>query len=128
MSESRYLPILQRVHGALVKAENEQIPRVTPNADIIESDEEFRIILDMPGSSKDSISIEADDLHIHILGSVKVPSQLDQSMIQGKTYARSFRLGEGVERDSISATYELGVLTIHITKSNNFKKRIINIM
>ncbi|QDT63085.1 Hsp20/alpha crystallin family protein [Calycomorphotria hydatis] len=92
-----------------------------PAADIIESETNYTIVLDVPGAGEDDVEItlEKDQLNIH--ARVQEPS-LEGLELKARGYAigdyhRTFRLSDGLDRTKIDATVNDGVLTVTLPKA-----------
>jgi HSP20 family molecular chaperone IbpA len=83
-----------------------------PAVDILESDNEYLVIADMPGVAQNAIQIDLKE---------------NQLAIDGEKYARSFELPEFIDRDRVSAELKHGVLTVHLPKSEAVKPRQIEV-
>ena len=78
-----------------------------PKADIVESDKELKIFVEMPGVPKDQVDIEVENQLLKVEGKmtesrVAVSKALHSEFKQGH-YSRSFRLGAGVDTSNIQA-------------------------
>jgi HSP20 family molecular chaperone IbpA len=104
---------------------------VEPVADIYETADSFVVKLDMPGSSKEGISLNMEPNRMEIRGSVPLQTQESNKIVFAeigrKIYYREFNLGKGVDIDAAAANYEDGVLTVTLPKSEAVKPRTINI-
>ncbi len=128
-----------RDNAALMKREREQSliskPRaaatVTPPADIYETDDAYVLMLDIPGATKESISLNMDRSTLTIRGTVDSTrdehAKVLHHEIRGGTYERVFNLTDGIDRDSVEAHYSDGVLTIKLLKKEEVKPRTIQI-
>jgi len=97
----------------------------TPACDIIESEEEYKILLDLPGLTKKEINIALKD---HVLS---VKGERSEELSEGETYrrqerrsgvfSRSFALPENVNAAETEAHFRSGVLTIKMPKSEVLK-------
>jgi len=98
----------------LVRNRAQNLPRV-PAADVFESDNALRIVLDIPGVGPDDvdITVEADELRLSTTGS--------------RRYHRSFRLPDTVDTESIEATVRDGLLTIDLPKAERARPRKLTI-
>ena len=104
--------------------------------DIDESDDSYRVTLDVPGVSLDSIEIEVHDDTLTIAGSREVteasegtdddegqtpksggfqPRRRERSL---GSFERKVRMPDAIEADSITAELADGVLTIALPKAN----------
>jgi HSP20 family protein len=116
---------------ALVKRSDILERAVTPVADIYETVEAYVVMLDMPGASKESISITLEQGSLNITGSL-VPHHIAGARmlvreLSNAPYHRVFNLGEGIDRRNADARFEDGVLTVKLYKKEEAKPREIHI-
>ena len=103
-----------------------------PRMDLIETDEDYRLHLDMPGMSKDELKISYQDNELVVSGERKSNRtdeneefvRVERSFGQ---FRRSFTLPRTVDAENISATYDNGVLTVTVPKTETVKPRQIDI-
>jgi HSP20 family protein len=100
-----------------------------PAADIWETEQEVVLRLDMPGVAKDcvEVKVERDTLHVH--GKV-APQPAGTALYSEQRigdFQRQFTLSEDLDRESINAEMDAGVLTIRIAKAEQVKPRTIQI-
>jgi HSP20 family molecular chaperone IbpA len=104
----------------------------TPRADILEGEKDFRIVLDLPGVANKNLelNLEHQTLTVKAERTLDVPEGFTSRRAEraGKlTYARSFRLGSGIDLDGIKASLRDGVLEITLPKSEQGLPRRIEI-
>ncbi|MDX1617448.1 MAG: Hsp20/alpha crystallin family protein [Balneolaceae bacterium] len=97
----------------------------TPACDIVESEEDYKILLDLPGLTKKEINIALKD---HVL---TVKGERSDELSEGEAYrrqerrhgvfSRSFALPENVNAAETDARFRSGVLTITMPKSEVLK-------
>ncbi|WP_138432177.1 Hsp20/alpha crystallin family protein [Fodinibius saliphilus] len=92
-----------------------------PACDIIESDEEFVIKLDLPGLSKKEINIALKE-HVLTVKGERVTELDDEEVFRRQerstgVFSRSFALPENVNAAETDALFRNGVLTITMPKS-----------
>ena len=109
----------------------EQVQFYQPDVDIFESDEEFLLIVDMPGSSKEALDVEFDKGTLTIKGGAE-PRQEGKAKFLVKEfgvadYYRSFEFGEHFDAESMKAEYANGVLTVSLKKTKGAASRKIPI-
>lgn len=97
----------------------------TPACDIIESEEEYKILLDLPGLTKKEISIALKDQVLSVKGERvdelgEEESYRRQERRSG-VFSRSFALPENVNAVETDAHFRSGVLTISMPKSEVLK-------
>lgn len=109
----------------------EEVATMTPAADIYETDDAYVLMLDMPGATKESISVSMDKSLLTIRGTAEMlrydDARLHYNEIRGGVYERSFNLTEGIDRNSVEAHFENGVLTVKLLKKEEVKPRTIPI-
>ena len=117
----------------LDKKEESTIPvRVfVPTADIYETQDALKVILEMPGVEKGNVNVHVED------GVLNVEGRLDLTKYQGLLplyteynighYARSFRLSNKIDQDKIDAELKEGVLSLTLPKVEEVKPRTIEV-
>lgn len=100
---------------------------VTPRVDVYENDQELLLIADIPGVEKEDLKIHLDQDQLVIQGEVH---QKDQGNILGREYEafdyrRTFRAPVGIDAKKITADLKLGVLYLHLSKSEKLRPRQI---
>ena len=104
----------------------------TPRADVLEGDQEYRILMDLPGVRGEDLELNLE----HQTLTVKAERALDlpegftsrRSERAGKTaFTRTFRLGNGVDLDGIKAHLKDGVLEVTLPKSEQSLPRKIEV-
>ena len=93
--------------------------------------DEFKVQLDMPGVDPGSIelTVEKDVLTVRATRT-RTQVEGDQNCVAERAhgeFGRQLFLGEGLDRDSVTATYEDGVLTITIPVAEQAKPRKVEI-
>ena len=104
----------------------------SPRTDLVEKDDAFHLRLDVPGMSKDDISINLQNGTLTVSGersSEKTEEGEEYVRVERAfgTFHRTFRLPDAVDPDSIEAAYEDGVLTINVPKTEESTRRRIEI-
>jgi HSP20 family protein len=120
MSDTQELAVREKQE--LANKEEKTIPGryFVPQADIFETDEALTVIMEMPGVEKKNVSIALEN------DIVRVEGQIDFGQYHGMEpvyteynvghYARGFTLSSKIDRDSISAQLDDGVLTLTLPK------------
>ena len=104
------------------------------NTDIKESDNGYEMEIDLPGFSKDEITVELNDGYL----TVSAAKGLDQNESKSEEEAkngnyirreryygscqRSFYVGEAVTQEDIKASFKHGILTLNLPKKD--KKQV----
>lgn len=104
----------------------------TPQVDITETAEEYRIHAELPGVSKDDVAVELEHGTLTIRGEKK--SQRDEKSEKGRrlecsygTFSRSFTLPPDADADQIAAKFKDGVLDVTIRRSAASKPKQVAI-
>ncbi len=103
---------------------------IVPPADIYETENEYVIKADMPGVSRENLEITLEKDNLEISGKVQESGNQDNlryAEYRLHNYSRSFVVGDGINREGISASLENGVLTLTLPKSERVKPRKIEI-
>lgn len=90
---------------------------VGPPADILETDDGFRLLLDLPGVQPADVDVRFED------GELAVSAR--RTGRQGGGYVRTFRVSERIAADRIAADLRHGVLTLTLPKVEALKPRRI---
>ena len=104
---------------------------LVPPADIFEDTEGITVQAEMPGVSKDQLSIQADRNNLTIEGeaAIDLPAGMEAlyADLQSTRYRRSFLLSGELETDRIEANLKDGLLTLRIPKRAEHKPRRIEV-
>ena len=96
-----------------------------PDCDIIESDEEYKIMIDLPGLAKKEIGIALKNNVLTIKGEREIVAgegeEFKRQERKRGAFARSFALPENVNTAEINAHFRNGVLTVSMPKSDKLK-------
>lgn len=103
-----------------------------PQTDLLEKGDAFHLQLDVPGMSKDDISINLQNGALTVSGErSSEQTEEDEDYVRVErafgTFHRTFRLPEAVDAENIEAAYEDGVLTINVPKTEESTRRQIEI-
>ena len=98
-----------------------------PSMDVTETDKEFRASAEMPGMDEGDIDLAITDHQLIIKGEKKEETKSNEEghRLMERHYGsiyRSVALPDGVDEDSVDATYEKGVLTVTMKKAKSKKK------
>jgi len=114
----------------------EAVQAFVPAADLVVSEDEVTVMMDVPGFKREDLEIELDNDHLSVRGERKYPYSEDNGNKErtwhrfergyGK-FERILRLPGGLDADSVSASLEDGVLTLHVRKPDSQKPHRIEI-
>lgn len=125
----RFSDIMDEFFNDAVSARRDNF---VPSIDVSETENQFMITAELPGMKKEDINISLENGRLSISGERSFENEE-----KGKTYHRvetqygsfnrSFQLPDNVSEESITATYEDGLLNITIDKSEDKVKKQIEI-
>ena len=123
---------LMRKRSSALAKRTEPVERsITPVADIYETADAFVVKLDIPGATKDSISVSVEPGYLSAKGLVGPHHTEDANLLLGeigrRSYFREFNLTEGINHKEVEAQFEDGVLTIRLPKTDEMKLKEIPI-
>lgn len=110
----------------------EQSERTIPAVDIIELDNEFVIVADMPGADEETIDVSFHAPELTISGEIEETDSDEEVVFRCQQfnpgdYSRTFRVGESIDAEKMSADYKDGVLTVHLPKKEELEPRKISV-
>jgi HSP20 family protein len=104
-----------------------------PETDVVETEREIRVVTEMPGLKRENIEIDVENNVLTIRGEKRAERTEGE---QGKwhlaerrwgTFARSFVLPRDVDAENIQASFDDGVLTVTVPKSEKARRRRIEV-
>ncbi len=106
--------------------------RWIPPMDLVETDADFVLRADLPGLSEKDVNIEVEDNVLTISGERKAEHEERKEGYYrveraSGTFSRSLTLPEPVDPESVSASFDNGVLEIRIPKPEERKPRKVAI-
>ncbi len=117
--------LFERLDQQLSQAER------VPAAEIHETADHYTVRLELPGVSRDSIDVKATDRTLSVSAERRRPDNTNTadenandetarlSEFRYGTWSRSFRFGQGLNRDAVQASYRDGVLEITAAKAQS---------
>ncbi len=99
----------------------------SPRADISEGDQDYEILVELPGVGKDGIELKVEDGILILRGERKAPESETRKArrverVQGR-FERRFRLPKEVDAEKIEAKFADGLLSIRVAKSERVAGR-----
>ncbi len=110
----------------------DKVPAAAPAVSIYEKDQELILEFEMPGVDKDTLDVQLLGKQITVRGKVKEDNLgKSYSLIYRERfpleYTRSFELNAEVDQARVSASYEGGVLQVHLPLNQAALPRKIDI-
>lgn len=113
------------------RQQGQGFPQVRPAADILQKDDSYYILIDMPGVSKDKLDISVDENVLSVQADTAYQPQGQESLIENEfgnvQYVRKFTLSDNVDKENIQANLRNGLLRLHLPKSPETKPKRIEI-
>ena len=135
-----FFPMTQVLNAALnaqhshrpVRELNQVTGGRNPQADVLEGEKEFRILMELPGVQPGDldISLENQTLSVKANRETEVPEGFEvvrHERAAKAEFHRTFNLGNGVEAEGIEAAFDNGVLTLTLPKSQQSLPRKIEV-
>ena len=100
-----------------------------PTLDVRETDDEYLVMVDLPGVKPDDVTVELEDQLLTISGT-RVPVETGEAQRLERFYGafeRTLTLPKGIDPNAIAADYADGVLTLHVPKPAEVKPKKIAI-
>ena len=112
-------------------SKSEEASAIIPLVDVIEDTSGITLYADMPGVTKERLSVRVEAETLSIEGEVTLLTSTDMQAshaeIQSPRYRRAFTLGQELDRDKVVAEFKQGVLKLHIPKAEHVKPRKIEV-
>jgi HSP20 family protein len=123
---------MNRLFNAFFEGNGESARRWAPAMDLVEADDHLVLKADLPGMSEDDVRIEVRDNVLTVSGERKAGHEEKRSGYHRVerafgSFARTLTLPDGVDVDSIEASFDKGVLEVRIPKPEQRQPRRIEI-
>lgn len=103
----------------------------SPLTDIMETQKELLILMDMPGVNKDRITVKLEKNILEISGQINTAEYSDYKPIYTEynlgNYTRSFELSNEIDQSAIEASIEDGVLKLVLLKVPEKQPKLIQV-
>lgn len=112
----------------LLETQNYKLPEVN----IYETSDEFVLVANLPGVSRNDLRIRVIDNELILFG--QIDYEIDKSKhyilneIEIGNYYRSFRISDTVDQNRIEARFDSGQLNVVLLKKEKVKPRTIDIL
>jgi len=104
---------------------------IVPPVDIVEDKEGITVRADLPGVSKETLTIGVDGDTLTLEGTVALDATPDLKSVYAEIrtpqYKRSFVLSRDLDTEQVSASLANGVLTLRVAKREQAKPRRIEV-
>lgn len=104
---------------------------VSPSSDIYENSDDYVMIVNMPGVSRNEIQVKVIDESLIVFGKINYDEVINQEYLLNETelgnYFRKFKISDSIDKTKISAKYDNGQLIVNLPKNEKAKPRNIDI-
>lgn len=133
-STDLFRPIFEDIFGPSVEGNRLGNMMRAPLADVVETENEIRVVVEMPGIRPEELNVDVENNVLTISGEKHEERQEgdDRSTwhLSERRYgqfSRSFVLPRGVDAEGIRAAFENGILTVAVPKSEKARRRRIEV-
>ena len=118
--------------GTILPRIRERASNWLPAIDVRESSDAYRVDVELPAVAPEDVEVSCKDGLLTISGERKYQHTDDDERVHRSErlfgrFARSFRLPDDADEDSIEATAAQGVITISVAKRENARARSIEV-
>jgi HSP20 family protein len=105
---------------------------ISPNVDIFERGNELVILVELPGVKKEEIELVISDDRLIVKGEIKKPEGVKEEdyILNERSYGsftRSINLPSDIDKSSVKASFNNGILEISMLRKEEAKPREIKI-
>jgi HSP20 family protein len=106
--------------------------RWMPAMDLVETEDHFVLRADLPGLGEEDVNIEVEDRVLTVSGERKAEHEISKEGYHRVerafgSFSRALTLPEGIDAEAVTASFDRGVLEVHIPKPEERKPRKISI-
>ena len=131
MTESKELISMRSLEGDAWKEYLETENSISPLVDIFEKDDDYVLVVNIPGVKRENIRVKIEGESLFIFGKINYHERNNYEYILNENeignYYRRFKLSESIDQSKIEAMYENGQLVIIMPKDEKLKARTIEI-
>lgn len=113
------------------KEERKELARFRPATDILEREDGFHIFMDMPGVSRENMTIDLEEDELTVTGRAELCPVPGEKVVETQfgacEYLRTIAISDIVDRERIKASLENGVLELFLPKVEKVQPKRITI-
>lgn len=132
MSENKEIIAVRNLNNHSIEEILSKQNSVLPSSDIYENPDEYILIANMPGVSRNDIQVKIVDDSLIIFGKINYNEVISREYILNENelgnYFRKFRISDTIDKTKISAKYDNGQLVVTLPKHEKVKPRKIDIL
>lgn len=122
---------LEAAQRRLVQAGRSSPVSFTPATDVVEDKDALTFYLDLPNLEENSLSVSSEGNRLSVKATRRAPRGEGKTVhYQGRpsgAFASTFRVPAAFDLSKVSATYEEGVLTLVVPRSESARPRQITV-
>lgn len=111
--------------------EAERSESIAPAADIVATDDGYRLVVEMPGVTRENLSIDLENDTLTLRGTRQAVEKDKSLMLNGRLadrpFVKRFALGRDLDRSNIQAKLENGLLTVTLPRREDTKPTRIEV-
>lgn len=96
------------------------LKQYSPATDIVETDKELLLYMDMPGVSKECVQVKLEKNMLEVSGAIDSKAYSDMKPLYSEynvgNFLRRFELSNEIDQEKIEANIDAGVLTLVLPK------------
>lgn len=110
----------------------EDTPQWSPLVDMYETDEDVVLIAEVPGLSMDALDVQVTESSVTLKGE-RPPMVGDGEVVPQRlerdhgAFSRTFNLNASIDREKVTAAYQLGVLRVVLPKRRRSRPKSIQV-
>ncbi len=99
---------------------------------IVESEDNYTLTAEVPGMTEKDIDLEVEDGRMTLKGHVEESQEKEEKHcrmqeFRRRSFERSFRIGEGIDPENITAKLDKGILTVVLGKKEEAKPKTVKV-
>jgi HSP20 family protein len=131
MAESKELIAIKNFNNYTMEEILSRQNSVLPASDIYENEEEYVMIVNMPGVSRNEVQVKVIDESLIVFGKINYEDVVNREYILNENelgnFYRKFKISDSIDKEKITARYDNGQLVVNLPKSEKVKPRTIDI-
>ncbi len=103
-----------------------------PKINVVENADDYTLTAEVPGMKEGDINVEIEDGTLTLTGRQEEKQETEEKNyrmreFQSRSFARSFRLGDGIDADRVSARIRNGMLTVALPRKEEAKPKSVKV-
>ena len=131
MSQNKEIIAVKKLNDYSIEEILRKEGSVLPSTDIYENSDEFVLVANMPGVSRNEIQVKVINDSLIIFGKINYNEAVSRNYILNENeignYFRKFKISDAIDKTKINAKYDNGRLIVSLTKNEDVKPRTIDI-